>query len=162
LSVLGSLGCGSENGHARNGRCRLRVTDMQVGRLSLLANLLNILKLTEPCDFAFEQMFVDSYIKQDRLYLENLDLSGRAVAFTGSGWINLQSHGIDLVLFARGDRLAGTEPSIFQSLSEGFGKAFVQMEIGGSYCNPKVTTRTLPVIEDTLGLLGSRRATPKP
>ena len=139
------------------GRCRLQITDMQVGRLSPLAKLLSVLKLTEPKDFAFEQMLVDSYIKHNRLFLEQLDLSGKAIAFNGSGRIDLQSRNADLVLFARGRRLATAEPSILQSLTEGLGHAVVRMEVTGNVYDPQVTTTTLPVIKEAVGILGTPR-----
>ncbi len=135
------------------GRCRLRITDMQVGRLSPLAKLLYVLKLTRPEDFAFEQMIVDSYVKHNRLFLEQFDLSGKAVAFNGSGRIDLQSRNADLVLFARGRRLATAEPSILQSLTEGLGRAVVRMEVSGNVYDPRVTTTTLPVIEEAVKIL---------
>jgi hypothetical protein len=139
------------------GRCRLRITNMQVGRLSPLAKLLYVLKLTEPKDFAFEQMLVDSYIKHNRLFLEQFDLSGKAIAFNGSGWIDLQSHNADLVLFARGRRLAATGPSILQSLTEGLGRAVVRMKVTGNVYDPQVKTTTLPVIKEAVEILGTRR-----
>ncbi len=139
------------------GRCRLQITDMQLGRLSPLAKLLYVLKLTEPKDFIFEQMLVDSYIKHDGLFLEQLDLSGKALAFNGSGWIDLRSRNADLVLFARGRRLAAAEPSILQSLTEGLGHAVVRMEVTGNVYNPKVTTTPLPVINEAVKILGAPR-----
>ncbi len=139
------------------GRCRLQITDMQVGRLSPLAKLLYVLKLTEPKDFAFGQMLVDSYVKHNRLFLEQLDLSGKALAFNGSGWIDLQSRNADLVLFARGRRLATAEPSILQSLTEGLGHAVVRMEVTGNVYDPKVTTTTLPLVKEAVGILGTPR-----
>jgi hypothetical protein len=139
------------------GRCRLQITDMQVGKLSPLAKLLSVLKLTEPKDFAFEQMLVDSYIKHNRLFIEQFDLSGKSVAFNGSGWIDLQSRNADLVLFARGRRLATAEPSILQSLTEGLGRAVVRMEVTGNVYDPEITTTTLPVIKEAAGILGTRR-----
>ena len=135
------------------GRCRLMITDMQVGRLSPLGKLLHVLKLTEPKDFAFEQMLVDSYIKHDRLFLKQLDLSGKALAFNGSGWISLQNRNADLVLFARGRRLATSEPSILQSLTEGLGHGVVRMDVTGNVYEPKVKTTTLPVIEEAVQIL---------
>lgn len=126
---------------------------MQVGRLSPLAKLLYVLKLTRPEDFAFEQMIVDSYVKHNRLFLEQFDLSGKAVAFNGSGRIDLQSRNADLVLFARGRRLATAEPSILQSLTEGLGRAVVRMEVSGNVYDPRVTTTTLPVIEEAVKIL---------
>lgn len=139
------------------GRCRLRITDMQVGKLSPLAKLLSVLKLTEPEDFAFEQMLVDSYIKHNRLFLEQFDLSGEALALNGSGWIDLRNHNVDLILFARGRRLATAEPSILQSLTESLGHAVVRMEVTGNVYDPQVTTTTLPVIKEAVEILGTPR-----
>jgi len=139
------------------GRCRLKITDMHLGRLSPLAKLLYVLKLTEPKDFAFEQMLVDSYVKHNRLFIEQLDLSGEALAFNGSGWIDLKSRNVDLVLFARGRRLASAEPSILQSLTEGLGHAVVRMEVTGNVYDPQVTTTTLPVIKEAVEILGTPR-----
>jgi hypothetical protein len=139
------------------GRCRLLITDMQVGTLSPLAKPLYVLKLTEPKDFAFRQMLVDSYIKHNRLFLEQLDLSGKALAFNGSGWIDLQSRNADLVLFARGRRLAAAEPSILQSLTEGLGHAVVRMEVTGNVYDPQVTTTILPVVKEAVKILGTPR-----
>ncbi|MHC4571515.1 MAG: hypothetical protein ACYS0C_05515 [Planctomycetota bacterium] len=56
----------------RIGRCRLWITDMQVGKLSPLAKLLQVLKLTEPRDFAFDRMLVDSYIMHNKLFFNCL------------------------------------------------------------------------------------------
>ncbi|MBN1391939.1 MAG: hypothetical protein JW947_03950 [Sedimentisphaerales bacterium] len=153
LSVTGRAGENLPN----IGRCRFQITDMQVGRLSPLAKLLYMLKLTEPQDFAFEQMFVDSYIKQKKLFLEQIDLSGKALAFNGSGWINLQSRNADLVLFARGRRLATAEPSMLQSLTEGLGQAAIRMEVTGNVYDPKVATTALPVINEAIKIFAAPR-----
>jgi hypothetical protein len=115
------------------------------------------LKLTEPKDFAFEQMVVDSYIKGDKLLFEKFDLSGQAIAFSGSGWMDLAGDNVDLVLTARGKRLAAAEPSVVQSLAEGLSQAVVRVEVTGNVHDPQVTTRTLPVIEDSLKILGTKR-----
>jgi hypothetical protein len=47
-----------------------------------------------------------------------------------------------------------------QSLTEGVGHALVRLEVTGNYREPKVTTTALPVIGETLGILGTRSATP--
>jgi len=128
---------------------------MQVGELSPFAKLLAVLKLNDPKDYAFEQMVVDSYIKQDKLFIEKFDLSGESVAFNGTGLMDLQNQNINLTLTARGQRLASDEPSVLQSLTDTLGLAVVRMEVGGHYDDPEVTMTTLPVIRDTLGILGT-------
>ena len=118
-----------------------------------------MLKLTEPKDFAFEKMLVDSYIKHTSLFFRKIDLSGEAVAFNGSGWMNLQKQNVDLILTARGRRVATSEPSLLQSLAEGLGYGVVRMEVTGNIYDPQVKTKTLPVIRDAIEILGTK---PKP
>lgn len=153
LSVSGKIGESS----GQIGRCRLMIRDMEVGKLSPLAKLLYVLRLTEPKDFAFEQMFVDSYIKHGRLFFEKFDLSGKALAFSGSGSMDLRSQEVDLILTARGRRLADAEPSILQSLAEDLGGAVVRIEVTGNANDPQVEIRTLPLFRDSLRILGKRR-----
>jgi hypothetical protein len=127
---------------------------MEVGRLSPISKILLVLNLNEPTDYAFERMLVDSYIRGDVIEFEKFDLSGKSVAFTGSGNLDLKSHEVDLELTARGKRLAGTEPGILESLTEGLGRGVVRMDVKGDIYDPDVTTTTLPVLEATLGILG--------
>ena len=142
----------------RLGKCRLQITDMQVGKLSPLAKLLQVLKLTEPTDYAFDQMLVDSYIRGDNVFFEKFDLSGDAIAFNGSGRLDLQNYNIDLTLTARGQRLANAEPSVLQSLTEDLGRGVVRMDITGSVYDPQVETKTLPIIGESLGIIGKKPA----
>jgi hypothetical protein len=138
------------------GRCRLVINQMKIGSLSPLAKLLTVLKLTEPDNYAFEQMLVDSYLNHNRLLVNKFDLSGPRVAFNGSGTLDFESENIDLRLTARGERLATDEPSLLQSLTEGLGHAVVRMDVRGNYQDPNVTTTTLPVLERTLEILGTK------
>ncbi|HIJ53303.1 MAG TPA: hypothetical protein HPP66_09140, partial [Planctomycetes bacterium] len=156
LNLKGTVG-GSPS---RIGRCRLTIRNMHVGKLSPLAKILYVLKPTEPKDFAFEQMLVDSYIKDDRVFFEKFDLSGKAIAFNGSGWMDLQTRDVNLSLTVRGRRLADAEPSILQSLAEGLGGGVVRMEVSGNVYDPQVKIKTLPVIKDSLKILGTKPTEP--
>ncbi|MCX5639049.1 MAG: hypothetical protein NTX52_15345, partial [Planctomycetota bacterium] len=157
--MSGELGIslGTDESSSRIGICKLAISDMEAGRLSPFSKLLHVLRLTEPKDFAFDRMLVDSYIKGDRLFFRKLDLSGESIAFYGSGWMNLPSHIVDLVLIARGRRLATADPSVLQSLTEGLGQAVVRMEVNGDLYDPQITTKTFPVIKQSLEILGTPR-----
>ena len=150
-----SLNAMLDDNSSRIGTCRLSIIDMQVGKLSPLAKILQVLQLSGPEDYAFDRMFVDSYIKQDGLFVQKLDLSGQSLAFYGSGWMDLKNRSIELALTARGKRLATDDPSILQSLTEGLGQAVVRMDVSGDIYDPKVTTKTLPLIEQTLNIFGT-------
>jgi len=152
LSVSGPVNRTSE----RLGSCRVKITDMEVGKLSPLAKLLMVLQLNEPTDYAFEQMTVDSYIQRDKLFFEKIDLWGRSVAFNGSGQMNLDDREIDVCLTARGSRLANDEPSVLGSLADALGGAVVRMDVSGSLYDPQVSTETLPVLKRALGILGTK------
>jgi len=151
LSISARIGDSS----SRIGIFRLAISDMQAGELSPVAKLLQVLKLTEPRDFAFDQMLVDSYIKHNGLFVRKLDLSGESLALNGSGSMDLQTRNVDLILTARGQRLGTADPSILQSLTEGLGQAVVRVEVTGDFYDPQVTTRTLPLIKDSLQILGT-------
>ncbi len=140
----------------RMGRCSLEITDMQVGKLSPLAKLLYVLNLTGPKDFAFEKMFIDAYINNNKVFIESFDLSGDAIAFRGSGSLDMQSWIVDLTLTARGRRLATAEPSVLQSLPDALGGAVVRMDVTGNVHDPQVETRALPLIADSLNILGTK------
>jgi hypothetical protein len=153
LSVVGSL----VEGNIRLGRCRLKIIDMEVGKLSPLAKLLTVLNLNEPSDYAFDQMTVDAYIQDNKMFFRQIDLSGKSLAFYGSGWLDLRSNDINLTLTARGPRLVAASPSILQSLTEGLSRAVIRVEVKGNAGDPQVTTRPLPVIKETLEILGTPR-----
>jgi len=154
----GSLSISARPGDdaSRIGTCRLSITDMRVGKLSPLAKMLQVLRFSGPTEFAFDRMFVDSYIKHNRLVVRKLDLSGHSLAFYGSGSMDLQTRSVDLVLITRGKRLATADPSILASLTEGLGRAVVQLEVTGDFYDPQIATRPLPVIEETFWLLGGK------
>ncbi|MHC4641144.1 MAG: hypothetical protein ACYS32_05820, partial [Planctomycetota bacterium] len=149
-----TAGIGARSSHL--GRCRLIITDMYVGKPSPLAKLLYVLQLTDSEDFVFQRMFVDSYIKNDRLLFEKFDLSGESLAFNGAGSMDLEAKEVDLTLTVRGKRLADTEPSVLQSLAENIGSGVVRMEVTGNAYDPDVKIKTLPVINDSLNILGTK------
>jgi hypothetical protein len=84
-------------------------------------------------------------------------LSGKSLAFYGSGRLDLKTDNINLTLTARGRRLATASPSFLQSLTEGLGRAVVRVEVKGKADEPQVTTKPLPVIKETLEILGTPR-----
>ncbi|MBN2138987.1 MAG: AsmA-like C-terminal domain-containing protein [Sedimentisphaerales bacterium] len=155
--MQGTLNIGAILGdsNSRIGTCKLSIVDMRVGRVSPLAKLLQVLRFAEPAEFAFDKMYVDSYIKRDHLLVKKLDLSGESAAFYGSGIMDLETQKIDLELIARGKRLATAEASLFGSLAEGLGQAVVKVDVIGDFYDPQVITRPLPFIKGALDILGS-------
>lgn len=142
LSLKGTLGKNKQ----KTGICKLKISEMKVGKVSPIANVLKVLSMDRPEDFNFEQMLIDSYIKNDRIDFKKVDLSGDSVAFKGAGKMNLKTKKINLILTARGIKADIQNPSVLQSLTEVLGHAVVKMEIKGTYSNPNITTETLPIL----------------
>lgn len=151
------LGARVGDGSSRIGSCRVDVADMRVGKVSPIANFLSVLQLNEPSDYTFDRMLIESYLKRDTLMIQKLDMSGKNVAFAGSGTLNTSSNQVNLTLTARGRRVATAKPGVLESLAEGLGGAVVRMEVTGKADNPYVATKTLPLIEDSLKILGTPR-----
>ena len=152
----GSLNISARIGDSssRIGTCKLSIADMQVGRLSPLVKLLAVLRFSEPREFAFDRMFVDSYVRRNDLFVRKIDLSGQSVAFYGSGSMDLQTREVNLDLIARGRRLATADPSVLGSLAEGLGQAVVKIEVTGDFYDPQVVKKPLPFIQGALDVLG--------
>jgi len=147
LSVITPLG----PDETRIGRCMFTVANMQVGKVSPLAKLLLALSLTEPTDYAFEAMRVNSYIQDDTLHIEQFDLAGESVAFKGNGTIDLPTEVLDLLLTAR---LASSNPSPLESLTEGLFGTVMRLGVKGTLDDPQIIPH-MPMLEDPLKLLGS-------
>ncbi len=153
LSLAARVGDGS----SRRGVCQVDIADMQIGKVSPLAGLLSVLRLSEPAAYTFDRMLIDSYVRRDTLLIRTFDLSGRDAAFTGSGRMDLTNEDLDLSLTARGRRVGTADPSVLQSLTEGLGGAVIRMEVTGKAGAPHVETKALPLLEDSLKILGTPR-----
>ena len=151
--MQGLLNIGGQVGQEAIGRCKLEISDMKVGKMSPVGKLLAVLSLNEPKNFAFNEMLVNSYIKGNTLFFEKLDLAGDAMAFNGSGLMDLRTQNINLTLAARGPRI---EPSILQSLADDLGRGVIQIEVSGNIYDPQIKKVPLPMFKDTLNILGTR------
>jgi len=156
-ALQGTIG----NDQTRIGRCSIVITDMKVGKLSPIANVLQILKLDDPTDYAFERLFASSYIEKNTLNIDRIDLAGESIAFNGSGKADIKTKDINLKLAVRGKRIATADPSVLQSLAEELGSAVLRVDVTGTYDAPKVNAKPLPVLEHTLEVISPNEKTEK-
>lgn len=156
LSGWGSMSGKLGNTPGRLGRLRLTVENMQIGRLSLLARIVAALKLSFHQQPAFSRMRLDAFLEGDRVLLERVDLLGQAVSMRGRGNLILSTRQINADFAAT---LMGLkrEPTLLQSLAIGLGPAFVKVEVRGNLSDPKITTRPLPMVKESLEILGTKK-----
>jgi hypothetical protein len=140
------------------GMCRIEIENMQVGKISLVGKLLSLLELTEPSDYVFDRMLFDAYIKDGRLQFETLELSGAALTFAGTGWMDMTNKKLELTLAARGPRIAAIKEDVIGSLTTALSPGVLQVLVTGSAYEPKIDIKPLPVIGNTLELLGTKKS----
>jgi hypothetical protein len=138
----------------QSGKVQMRITEMKVGKLSFFGKVLAALKLTEPQDYAFDTMIVTAYVRGNELMVEQMDLSSKAFALRGQGSVDIEKNSLNLQFIAAGPRL-GKDAPMLESLAEGLSPAMARVSVTGDLKNPKVEQTTLPVIKDTLELLGA-------
>jgi uncharacterized protein YhdP len=143
------------------GTCKIEISKMQVGRISFIGRLLGLLNLTEPSDYVFDRMFFDAYIKNGRLNFEKLELSGPAVAFAGTGWMDMRDKKMKLTLSAKGPRILAVRKDLIGSITGAISSWILQVVVTGSAYEPKVEIKPLPVIKDTIELIGTKKQSEK-
>ncbi len=149
----------ASNGALRIGKCKFTIKNMKVGKLSPLTKILCFLQLS-PADFAFDKMLIDSYIMDNKLIFDHLDLSGKTLALEGTGSMNLLDHNVDIELFARGPRkMISEKPSILQSLTNSLGTTVLRMKVTGNVLDPDIKKTTLPLLQQAIDFFS---ATPNP
>ena len=144
-------------GASRIGKCKFTIKNMKVGKLSPLTKILCFLQLS-PADFAFDKMLIDSYLMDDMLIFDHLDLSGKTLAFEGTGSMNLLNQNVDIELFARGPRkIISEKPSILQSLTNSLGTTVLRMKITGNVLDPDIKKSTLPLLQQALEFFSTKQ-----
>jgi hypothetical protein len=140
---------------SRIGRLNINIRDMELTRRSLLGKVLTTMQLNEPTDFIFSGMTVTGYLRKSQIIFEQVYMSGKSMVLAGNGKLDLDSNEVDLDFTASGKRIT-SEPSFLESLAKGLGSAVVKVEVRGDVEKPDITTTTLPLIKNPLGILGTR------
>lgn len=143
------------------GTCRIEIAKMQVGRISFIGRLLNLLNLTEPSDYVFDRLFFSAYIKNSRLNFEKLELSGSSLAFAGTGWMDMREKSIELKLSAKGPRILSLRMDLIDSVTSAISSGVLQIVITGNVYEPKVVIKPLPVIGEAIELIGTKKTPDK-
>jgi hypothetical protein len=150
VSVLGST-----EGEKRNlGRVNLSINDLKFNEVTLAGKVLEAAhKDNEPPEFKFSDITVESYLKGDEIYLQDILIYGESTVLRGAGTVGLDGNEIDVNLrtFSRD---VYEEPSFFESLSIGLSPAFVKITVSGKLDEPDIEAEPLPVIKGPLQLLG--------
>jgi hypothetical protein len=106
-------------------------------------------------DLAFDNVKIQAVIKGKILQISTLDLYGPTVSLRGTGTYELASDSINVNFV--GYSAAGKEnPGFFDTLTAGWGAAFLKVQVTGKLENPQINVEPLPFLKESLGIIGTK------
>ncbi|MBU0717339.1 MAG: DUF3971 domain-containing protein, partial [Planctomycetes bacterium] len=153
MYVSGEIG----DATVRRGSGRVEIVEGEIYRLPIILAILNVLNLSLPEGYAFDDAEADFFLIGDTLELRNILLRGDVLALAGSGAMSLSDRGLDLDLVnVSPHRWARDVPGL-AAFVEGASRELVELHVTGSLAQPRVTAVPLRAISDELKQLFQRK-----
>lgn len=155
--VGGELGIqGNINDDASHiGRLKAAVGNLKNRKSGLVEKLQTVLGEVISGNFIFTDMVMDSYVKGRQLHIEQFSLYGPFFWLKGAGRLDLNTYDIDMTLTLYSFD-SDKEPTFIESLVAGLIPALLKIEVTGNYSDPKIKAVPLPILKDSLGVIGTR------
>ena len=154
-SVSGYIGVTGIPGNkdSRMGRLNFEISGMEFAKRSILGKIITASQMGDPTDYIFSDIVAETYLKENILLLENVEIFGKTMQMRGSGFLNTDDGSINADFNAFGKRSVNP-PSFIESLTRSLGAAVVHVEVDGTLNKPKIKKTTLPVIRKPFEILG--------
>ena len=137
-----------------NGTLTLKVSDMRLGKQSLMGKLLTAIQLKQPRAYIFNELQVDALVHARTLICKRVRIAGDPLIFYGSGMLDWERQQINLELVGI-DRVFGNDDTIMNMLARGFGSAIWKIEVKGDLKEPAVDAVYLSVLKQPLEVFKS-------
>jgi hypothetical protein len=128
----------------------LHITRARLVKIPLLLGLVNIMYLSLPQEWAFDEAYLTYHLKGHTLRLEEAYLIGSAMSVVGSGTIDTRSQQLDMTFLAGP---AGKLPRLNQlaeELLQGIVRELVQWRLTGTVRKPRTRAVPLRTLEEIL------------
>lgn len=151
LNIQGDM----QQPQAARGRLTAQATGIKPWEKGIVALIRNAILETIKRDLAFDNVKIQAVIKGKIVYISRLDLYGPTASLRGTGTYEPASDSINVDFV--GYSAAGKEkPSFFDSLTAGWGAAFLKVQVTGTLENPKINVEPLPILKESLGIIGTK------
>ena len=143
LSGKVDIVAGAKAGDSRQAVGEIYITKAKMYKLPVILDVLNVIYLTVPGDSAFNRGVISYHLKGDKLFLQEIHLSGQTISVLGSGTLDMKTGKLDLT-FLTGQsgklpRLQNVTDEILRALL----KEIVEIRVTGTLKNPKMETLNL-------------------
>lgn len=139
-----------------SGKMTVRVTDMNLGKQSLLGKILTAMQFKQPEEYVFSEVQAQAYIRQSQLIIEDVRMVGKPLVFRGTGKLDFKDNKIEMNWVAY-DRLLGNEDTILDLLARGIGSAIWKVEVRGNLDDPKIDAVFLSVLKQPLDIFKKKQ-----
>jgi len=142
LYLTGTLGVPA----SRRGGGNLEIAAGRFYRLPVMATILHVINLTLPEDDVFDDGRAEFFIVGDRMEIKRVMLWSEALAFAGSGTLNLSDQHLDLHLVSVNPHRGPRVPLLTDFLDGASGE-LMQLTVVGPLWRPSVSARPLPRLD---------------
>jgi len=137
------------------GRVIIAATGIQLGSKNLVSNIRNAILEAIKKDLAFDNVKVQAVVKGPMVEISRMDLYGPTASLRGTGTYDpaADSISVDFVAYSGAGK---DKASFFDTLTSGFGAAFLKVYVRGTLEEPEIKVEPLPILKQTLQIIGTK------
>jgi hypothetical protein len=137
------------------GRLIAEVTGLKPRQTGVFAQIRTAIYEAVKKDLAFDNIKVQAVVKGNIVQISRFDMYGPTASLRGSGTYEPASDSVDIKF--TGHSAAGKdEPGFIESLTAGFGAAFLKVEVKGKLESPQIKVIPLPIFQESLKIIGTK------
>ncbi len=144
-----------KNPQVTRGRLIAEITGLKPKQTGILAQLQTAIYEAVKKELAFDNIKVLAVVKGKTVQISRFDMYGPTASLRGSGTYKPDSDLVDIKF--TGHSAAGKdEPGFIESLTAGFGAAFLRVEVKGKLESPEIKVIPMPIFQKSLEIIGTK------
>ena len=144
-----------QNPQAATGRFIAEAKGIKPKQTGVVGQIKTAIYETVQKDLAFDNISIQAVIKGNTVYVSRFDIYGSTASLRGTGTYLPGSDAIN-INFTAHSAAGKDEPGFIESLTAGFGPAFLKVDLTGSLENPQIKVIPMPIIEKSLEMIGTK------
>jgi|GEM_PF-2074503 len=137
------------------GRLFFEATGIKPRQTGIVSQIKNAIFEAVKRDLAFDNIKVQAFVKGNIVQVTRFDLYGPTASLRGAGTYEPATDSVNIT-FTAYSAAGKEEPGFFESLTAGFGPAFLKVELLGKLENPQIKVEPLPIFRKSLEIIGTR------
>ncbi|MFA5291710.1 MAG: hypothetical protein WC496_01600 [Phycisphaerae bacterium] len=138
------------------GRLIAQATGLKPRQTGAIAQIRTAIFEAVKKDLAFDNIKVQAFIKGSVVQVSRFDMYGPTASLRGTGTYEPASDSVN-INFTAYSAAGKEEPSFIESLTAGFGPAFLKVELTGTLEKPQIKVVPLPIFQKSLEIIGTKK-----